>query len=60
MMVKVRSGQKKQTKVNQEIVERYDDGEGEEWPEETDESESSSEHRDSFSIARIKENRKSG
>ena len=44
----------------EEILERYDYGEDEEWPEETDESESSSEHRDSFSVAQIKENRKLG
>ena len=44
----------------EEILERYDIGEGEEWPEETDENESSPEHRDSFSIARKNENRKAG
>ena len=38
----------------EEMLERYDNGEDDEWPEETDESESS------FSIARIKENRKAG
>ena len=44
----------------EEILEWYYHGEDEEWPEETDESESSSEHRDNFSIARINENGKAG
>ena len=44
----------------EEILERYDNGEDEEWPEETEEIESTPEHRDSISIARINENRKAG
>ena len=34
-----------------EILEHYDNGQDDEWPEESDENESSSEHRDGFSIA---------
>ena len=44
----------------EKILEHYDNGEDGEWPEEIDESESSPEQRESFSIARINTNRKSG
>ena len=44
----------------EELAELYDYGEDEEWPQERDESESSPEHRGSFSIARKNGNRKAG
>ena len=43
-----------------DILQCYDNGEDEEWPEETDESGSNFEHRDSLSIAQMHENRQAG